>query len=200
MQLLEEAIRNRGAVYPGNILKVDGFLNHQIDPDILRAIGEEVFRLYKDAGVTKILTIEASGIAIAAICAQFFNVPMVFAKKSATSNISKTVYKTTVHSYTHNRDYEVLVSKDYLKADDVVLIIDDFLSNGAALTGLIDLVSQAGATLGKTLPAGRQSAARQRYTHREPCGRRKYGRRQNRVRARLSLRALFYFRNKLSQG
>ena len=147
MQLLEEAIRNRGAVYPGNILKVDGFLNHQIDPDILRAIGEEVFRLYKDAGVTKILTIEASGIAIAAICAQFFNVPMVFAKKSATSNISKTVYKTTVHSYTHNRDYEVLVSKDYLKADDVVLIIDDFLSNGAALTGLIDLVSQAGATL-----------------------------------------------------
>ena len=147
MQLLEEAIRNRGAVYPGNILKVDGFLNHQIDPDILRAIGEEVFRLYKDAGVTKILTIEASGIAIAAICAQFFNVPMVFAKKSATSNIAKTVYKTTVHSYTHNRDYEVLVSKDYLKADDVVLIIDDFLSNGAALTGLIDLVSQAGATL-----------------------------------------------------
>ncbi len=147
MQLLEEAIKNRGTVYPGNILKVDGFLNHQIDPDILRAIGEEVFRLYKDAGVTKILTIEASGIAIAAICAQFFNVPMVFAKKSATSNISKTVYKTTVHSYTHNRDYEVLVSKDYLKSDDVVLIIDDFLSNGAALTGLIDLVSQAGATL-----------------------------------------------------
>lgn len=147
MQLLEEAIKSRGTVYPGNILKVDGFLNHQIDPDILRAIGEEVYRLYKDAGVTKILTIEASGIAIAAICAQFFNVPMVFAKKSASSNISKTVYKTTVHSYTHNRDYEVLVSKDYLKEDDVVLIVDDFLSNGAALTGLIDLVKQAGATL-----------------------------------------------------
>lgn len=147
MQLLEDAIKSRGTVYPGNILKVDGFLNHQIDPYILRAIGEEVFRLYKDAGVTKILTIEASGIAIAAICAQFFNVPMVFAKKSASSNISKTVYKTTVHSYTHNRDYEVLVSKDYLKSDDVVLIIDDFLSNGAALTGLIDLVKQAGATL-----------------------------------------------------
>lgn len=147
MQLLEEAIKSRGTVYPGNILKVDGFLNHQIDPDILRAIGEEVYRLYKDAGVTKILTIEASGIAIAAICAQFFNVPMVFAKKSASSNTSKTVYKTTVHSYTHNRDYEVLVSKDYLKEDDVVLIVDDFLSNGAALTGLIDLVKQAGATL-----------------------------------------------------
>lgn len=147
MQLLEEAIKSRGTVYPGNILKVDGFLNHQIDPDILRAIGEEVYRLYKDAGVTKILTIEASGIAIAAICAQFFNVPMVFAKKSASSNISKTVYKTTVHSYTHNRDYEVLVSKGYLKEDDVVLIVDDFLSNGAALTGLIDLVKQAGATL-----------------------------------------------------
>ena len=147
MQLLEDAIKSRGTVYPGNILKVDGFLNHQIDPYILRAIGEEVFRLYKDAGVTKILTIEASGIAIAAICAQFFNVPMVFAKKSASSNISKTVYKTTVHSYTHNRDYEVLVSKDYLKSDDVVLIIDDFLSNGAALTGLIALVKQAGAAL-----------------------------------------------------
>lgn len=147
MQLLEEAIKSRGTVYPGNILKVDGFLNHQIDPYILRAIGEEVFRLYKDAGITKILTIEASGIAIAAICAQFFNVPMVFAKKSASSNISKNVYKTTVHSYTHNRDYEVLVSKDYIKEDDVILIVDDFLSNGAALTGLIDLVKQANASL-----------------------------------------------------
>ena len=147
MQLLEEAIKSRGTVYPGNILKVDGFLNHQIDPVILRAIGEEVYRLYKDAGVTKILTIEASGIAIAAICAQYFNVPMVFAKKSAFSNISKSVYKTVVHSYTHNRDYDVLVSKDYLKQNDTVLIIDDFLSNGAALTGLIDLVKQAGANL-----------------------------------------------------
>lgn len=147
MQLLEEAIKSRGTVYPGNILKVDGFLNHQIDPDILRAIGEEVYRLYKDAGVTKILTIEASGIAIAAICAQYFNVPMVFAKKSASSNISTSVYKTVVHSYTHNRDYDVLVSKDYLKQNDTVLIIDDFLSNGAALTGLIDLVKQAGANL-----------------------------------------------------
>lgn len=147
MQLLEEAIKSRGTVYPGNILKVDGFLNHQIDPVILRAIGEEVYRLYKDAGVTKILTIEASGIAIAAICAQFFNVPMVFAKKSASSNISKNVYRTTVHSYTHNRDYEVLVSKDYLKDDDVILIVDDFLSNGAALTGLIDIVKQSGASL-----------------------------------------------------
>ena len=147
MQLLEEAIKSRGTVYPGNILKVDGFLNHQIDPVILRAIGEEVYRLYKDAGVTKILTIEASGIAIAAICAQYFNVPMVFDKKSASSNISKSVYKTVVHSYTHNRDYDVLVSKDYLKQNDTVLIIDDFLSNGAALTGLIDLVKQAGANL-----------------------------------------------------
>lgn len=147
MQLLEEAIKSRGTVYPGNILKVDGFLNHQIDPVILRAIGEEVYRLYKDAGVTKILTIEASGIAIAAICAQYFNVPMVFAKKSASSNISKSVYKTVVHSYTHNRDYDVLVSKDYLKQSDTVLIIDDFLSNGAALTGLIDLVKQSGANL-----------------------------------------------------
>lgn len=147
MKLLEEAILSRGTVYPGNILKVDSFLNHQIDPVVLRAIGEEVFRLYKDSGVTKILTIEASGIAIAAICAQFFNVPMVFAKKGASSNISKNVYNTTVHSYTHNRDYEVLVSKDYLSSDDVVLVVDDFLSNGAALTGLIDLIDQAGAKL-----------------------------------------------------
>lgn len=163
MKLLEEAIRSRGTVYPGNILKVDGFLNHQIDPDILRAIGEEVYRLYKDAGVTKILTIEASGIAIAAICAQFFNVPMVFAKKSATTNISKSVYKTVVHSYTHNRDYDVLVSKDYLKDSDNVLIIDDFLSNGAALTGLIDLVKQAGASL-----AGAAIAIEKRF---QPGGR-----------------------------
>lgn len=147
MKLLEDAIKNRGQVYPGNILKVDNFLNHQIDPVILHAIGEEVYRLYKDSKITKILTIEASGIAIAAICAQFFNVPMVFAKKSASTNISKNVYSSQVHSYTHNRDYEVLVCKDYLTCDDTVLVVDDFLSNGAALTGLIDIISQSGATL-----------------------------------------------------
>lgn len=147
MDLLVKRIKTDGKVYPGNILKVDGFLNHQIDPELMNAIGDEVYRLYKDEKITKIMTIEASGIAIALATAMKFNVPMLFAKKSQSKNISPSVYSTNVTSFTHGRVYDVMVSRDYLTADDRVLIVDDFLANGIALKGLINLVEQAGATL-----------------------------------------------------
>lgn len=147
MDLLVNKIKTDGKIYPGNILKVDGFLNHQIDPQLMNAIGDEIYRLYKDEMVTKIMTIEASGIAIALAAAMKFNVPMLFAKKSQSKNISPSVYSTKVTSFTHGRVYDVMVSRDYLTADDRVLIVDDFLANGIALKGLINLVDQAGATL-----------------------------------------------------
>lgn len=147
MDLLVKRIKTDGKVYPGNILKVDGFLNHQIDPELMNAIGDEVYRLYKDEKITKIMTIEASGIAMALATAMKFNVPMLFAKKSQSKNISPSVYSTKVTSFTHGRVYDVMVSRDYLTADDRVLIVDDFLANGIALKGLINLVEQAGATL-----------------------------------------------------
>lgn len=147
MDLLVKKIKTEGKVYPGNILKVDGFLNHQIDPKLMNAIGDEIYRLYKEEKVTKIMTIEASGIAIALATAMKFDVPMLFAKKSQSKNISPSVYSTKVTSFTHGRVYDVMVSRDYLNSDDKVLIVDDFLANGIALKGLINLVEQAGATL-----------------------------------------------------
>lgn len=145
MQLLEERIKKDGKVFPGNILKVDAFLNHQMDVSLLGEIGKEFKRLYGDCGVNKILTIEASGIGIACITAQFFDCPVLFAKKTKTKNIANEVYKTQVASYTHGTTYDVIVSKDFLSKDDKVLIIDDFLAEGNALLGLIDLCKQAGA-------------------------------------------------------
>lgn len=147
MQLLEERILKDGKVFPGNVLKVDSFLNHQLDVALLKKLGEEIYRLFDDCGVTKILTIEASGIAIAILTAQFFNCSVLFAKKSKTSNLSSDVYSTFVKSYTHNTTYKVQVSKEYLLPGDRVLIIDDFLANGEAMRGLIDLIGQAGASL-----------------------------------------------------
>lgn len=147
MKLLIDKIINEGKVYPGNILKVDGFLNHQIDPVLMNAIGDEIYRIYKDEHITKIMTIEASGIAIALATAIKFNLPMIFAKKSQSKNISPRVYSTKVTSFTHGRVYDVMVSRDYLTSDDRVLIVDDFLANGIALKGLINLVEQAGASL-----------------------------------------------------
>lgn len=145
MKLLEERILKDGQVFPGNILKVDSFLNHQIDVELLNKMGEEILRLYKDCGVNKILTIEASGIGIACITAQFFNCPVLFAKKTKTKNIAASVYKTQVRSFTHGVEYDVIVSKDFISENDKVLIIDDFLAEGNALLGLIDLCHQAGA-------------------------------------------------------
>ncbi len=145
MELLEERIRKDGEVLPGNILKVSSFLNHQIDVQLLDELGAEFKRLYKDTPVTKILTVEASGIAVACSVARQFGVPVVFAKKHQSSNVNEDVYSTTVWSFTHSKNYNVVVSKKYLSAEDKVLIVDDFLANGSALAGLLDLVNKAGA-------------------------------------------------------
>lgn len=145
MKLLEDRILTDGQVFPGNILKVDAFLNHQIDVELLNKMGEEILRLYKDCCVNKIFTIEASGIGIACIAAQYFGCPVLFAKKTKTKNIAATVYKTQVRSFTHGVEYDVVVSKDFIGENDRVLIVDDFLAEGNALMGLIDLCNQAGA-------------------------------------------------------
>ncbi len=147
MQLLEQRILKDGKVKSGNVLKVDSFLNHQIDVELLNELGKEFFRLFGDCGVTKILTIEASGIAIASVAAQYFKVPVLFAKKNKTKNISGDVYTAKVESFTHGTTYDIIVSKDFLNENDNVLIIDDFLARGNALLGLIDLVEAAGASI-----------------------------------------------------
>ena len=147
MKALEEKILKEGQVRPGNILKVDNFLNHQIDIAFVNEIGKEFHRLFGDKPITKILTVEASGIGIACITAQYFNVPVVFAKKAQSLNLDGSLYTTKVRSYTHNRVYDVILSKKYLSPKDHVLVIDDFLANGCAVTGLIDIIASAGATL-----------------------------------------------------
>ena len=145
MKLLEDRIRKEGKVIGSDIVKVDSFLNHQMDVAFFTEMAKEFERLYHNCGVNKILTIEASGIGVACITAQVFGCPLVFAKKSKTINIAGDVWTSKVHSFTHGRDYDIIVSKDYLTSADRVLLIDDFLANGAALTGLIELCSQAGA-------------------------------------------------------
>jgi len=145
MQLLKDRIVRDGKVLPGNILKVGSFLNHQMDIGLFNDIGKEFARLFAGVPVTRILTIEASGIGIACITAQYFNVPVVFAKKSKTKNISGDTLVTSVKSYTHNLTYDVMVSREFIRSSDSVLIIDDFLANGCALEGLVRLVESAGA-------------------------------------------------------
>ena len=147
MKLLEEKILKDGVIKSGNVLKVDSFLNHQIDVPFIAKLGEEFKRLFADTPITKILTIEASGIGLASVAAMYFNVPVVFAKKSSGSNMDKDVYFTEIYSYTHNKVNEVVVSKRFINTEDHILIIDDFLANGCALEGLIDIVRQAGATV-----------------------------------------------------
>ena len=147
MELLKERIRRDGTVKGNDVLKVDSFLNHQMDVALFEEIGREFLRRFDGCGVNKILTTEASGIGIACVTAQFFRCPVIFAKKSQTKNIAGAVYTTKVESFTHGRVYDVIVSKKFLGAEDNVLIIDDFLANGAALEGLIDLVEQSGARL-----------------------------------------------------
>ena len=137
MRLLEERIQKDGIVREGNVLKVDSFLNHQMDIKLFREIGKEFKRLFANEEITKILTIEASGIGIACIVAEFFDVPVVFAKKSKSKNIAGAVYTSKVESFTHNKVYDVIVSKKFLTKEDKVLLIDDFLANGNALKGLI---------------------------------------------------------------
>ena len=147
MQLLEERIRKDGIVKPGNILKVDSFLNHQMDIPFINELGKEFKRRFADAPITKILTIEASGIGIACLVAQHFNVPVVFAKKAQSLNLDGEMYCTKVQSFTHKRVYDVILSKKCLSTEDHVLIIDDFLANGCALQGLMEIVKESGAVL-----------------------------------------------------
>ena len=147
MDKLEKMILEYGKVREGNILKVDSFLNHRLDPDFLYQIGEEFYRLFKDKEITKILTIEVSGIAIAIMTALIFKVPVVFAKKTESLNLDKDVYTGKVFSYTKNKEYNIMISKKYLNNNDRVLIIDDFLAEGNAMRGLIDLTKQSGAQI-----------------------------------------------------
>lgn len=147
MKLLEEKILKDGVIKSGNVLKVDSFLNHQIDVPFVAELGKELQRQFADCPINKILTIEASGIGIACVAAMYFQVPVVFAKKSSGSNMDKDVYFTQIYSYTHSKMNDVVVSKRFLSKDDHVLIIDDFLANGCALEGLIDIVRQSGGTV-----------------------------------------------------
>lgn len=147
MQLLKDRIRRDGKIKAGNVLKVDSFLNHQMDIDLFMEIGKEFRRRFADVEVNKILTIEASGIGIACVVAQSFHVPVLFAKKTKTKNIAGDVYTSKVESFTHGRVYDIIVSKEFLGPGDKVLLIDDFLANGKALEGLAALVEESGAEL-----------------------------------------------------
>lgn len=147
MLALEEKILKEAKVLPGNILKVGSFLNHQIDVDFIMEMGKEISRLFGEERITKILTIETSGIPIAVAAGAAMHIPVVFAKKHKTSNVSGGVYKAVVHSYTHGTDYTVVVESDYLSSEDNILIVDDFLANGKALKGLLDIIAQSGASV-----------------------------------------------------
>ena len=147
MQILYDRIRKDGIVRAGNVLKVDRFLNHQMDIHLFQEIGKEFKRRFEGEEINKILTIEASGIGIACIVAEYFDVPVVFAKKTKTKNIAGEVYTTKVESFTHGTVYDIIVSKEFLGKGDKVLVIDDFLANGCALQGLISIITEAGATV-----------------------------------------------------
>ena len=147
MKLLEERILKDGIVKDGNVVKVDSFLNHKMDIELFNEMGKEWASLFADKKINKILTIEASGIGIACIAAQYFHVPVVFAKKSESINLDGETYNVEIESFTHNRVYSVIVSKKFIGPEDRVLIIDDFLANGCALQGLLSLVNDAGATV-----------------------------------------------------
>lgn len=147
MDSLERMILKHGEVKEGSILKVDSFLNHQLNPEFLYKVGEEFYRLFKDEGITKILTIEVSGIALALMTGLFFKVPVVFAKKTVSLNLDKDIYTSKVFSYTKNQVYNIMISKKYLDKSDKVLLIDDFLAEGNAIRGLIDLTQKSGAEI-----------------------------------------------------
>lgn len=147
MKLLEERILSDARVLPGDILKVDNFLNHQVDPKLIMALGKDFYDYFKDKNITKVLTLEVSGITIAMAAAYYLDVNMVFAKKIESKTLSEDVYSSKVISYTKKREYDIRVDKKFLNKDDNVLIIDDFLANGKALEGLVDLCDQAGANV-----------------------------------------------------
>ena len=164
MKLLEERIKEDGQVRPGNILKVDSFLNHQLDVALLEQLGKEFYEKFKDKNITRILTIEASGIALACLTAQYFKVPVVFAKKAKSKNLDWELYTSTVHSYTYGKDFTVTLSKKFLSKEDTVLLIDDFLAVGKAMRGLIDICNQAEAEIagiGIAIEKGFQSGGKE---------------------------------------
>lgn len=146
MEIIEQEIQKRGKVLPGNVLKVNSFLNHQLDPYLLNIMAGEWTKLFKNDNIIKIVTIEASGIALAILTGLKLNVPVVFAKKSNSKNIGD-VYKSKIHSYTRDQDFDIQIEKQFIYKDDIVLIIDDFLANGSATLGMIDIINQAGAKL-----------------------------------------------------
>ena len=146
VEIIEQEIQKRGKVLPGNVLKVNSFLNHQLDPYLLNIMAGEWTKLFKNDNITKIVTIEASGIALAILTGLKLNVPVVFAKKSNSKNIGD-VYKSKIHSYTRDQDFDIQIEKQFIYKDDIVLIIDDFLANGSATLGMIDIINQAGAKL-----------------------------------------------------
>ena len=148
MNFLEERIVRDGQVRPGEIMKVDSFLNHQLDVALLDEIGKTFYEKYKDRGITRILTIEASGIAIAMMTGRYFQVPVVFAKKAKSKNLDGELYTSKVHSYTYGKDYDITLSKKFLTSEDTVLLVDDFLAVGKAMNGLLDICRQAGARVG----------------------------------------------------
>ena len=148
MNFLEERIVRDGQVRPGESLKVDSFLNHQLDVALLDEIGKTFYEKYKDRGITRILTIEASGIAIAMMTGRYFQVPVVFAKKAKSKNLDGELYTSKVHSYTYGKDYDITLSKKFLTSEDTVLLVDDFLAVGKAMNGLLDICRQAGARVG----------------------------------------------------
>lgn len=145
MKLLEDKIANEGVSIGTDILKVDMFLNHQLDVNLLEEMGKEFYRLFKDCGATKIVTIESSGIAIAVFAAKYFNLPALFAKKANHKNVGNEIYSAKCYSFTHGKEYTMNVSKKYLNSSDKVLIIDDFMAGGNACNALIDIINQAGA-------------------------------------------------------
>lgn len=147
MKLIRDRILKDGKVYPGGVLKVDSFLNHQIDADLLSEAGKELYRLFGDEKITKIVTVEASGIAIACLAAVHFGVPAVFAKKNKTVNLSDNLYTAEVESFTHKKTYPIVIDKAYITASDRILIVDDFLAKGHALMGLLEIAKQAGASV-----------------------------------------------------
>ena len=147
MKLLQDRIRREGRVLPGNIVKVDGFLNHRVDTELMTQIADEFAKIFDTENITMVLTAEASGIALATICAQRYGVPMIFAKKAKSDNIEGGLYQSEIFSYTYKKKVTLLVAQDWLKPEDKVLIIDDFMANGEAMRGLCDIVNAAGATL-----------------------------------------------------
>lgn len=147
MQLLQDRIRKEGRVLPGNIIKVDGFLNHRIDTKLLREMAKEFGRLFDLEGITAVLTVEASGIALATMCAYEYDVPLIFAKKAKSDNIEGGLYQSEIYSYTYKKKVTLLVSSQWLKKGDKVLIVDDFLANGEAMRGLVEIVNEAEAEL-----------------------------------------------------